>query len=227
MITTVLGPLPAGLVETLGIATSVLTLLCVLPLCALTWLGRKHPAVVTWGLWAPIGLVATVGMALGGAPWTSWLLKGFLSAGPLLVAIVSAIKGGSWRTDRFDKLVIALGALGTVAYVAVYFGAIGPADPAAAGVVAVCMAILVDGIAVWPTWVRAWRNPHGELVFTYLVAWCCVLTGLLIMPLPWTFLGSAILIFLALQMLSIIVVLVSGRIHEHSHHGAGHEAVAT
>jgi hypothetical protein len=210
MITTIVGPLPAGLVAALGVVTSVLTLLCVVPLCVQTVRNKAHPAVVTWGLWAPIGLVATVGMALGGAPWTAWLLKGFLSAGPLIVAVVAARYGGTWRTDRFDQTVIAVGVVGTIAYILATLVLEAPWAP----YVAVGMAMLADGIAVWPTWKRAWRNPNNELIFTYAVALGCVLTGLIITPLPWTFLGSAILIFLALQMASIIGVLQYGRIQD-------------
>lgn len=148
--------------------------------------GRAHPAAVTWGIWAPIGFVATIGMALGGAPTGAWLLKGALPSGPLLVFVVAAWRGGRWQTDRFDRAVITIGVVGTLAYVGVYFGVIGPADPVVAGVVAVCTAMLVDAVGAWPTWVRGWRNPHGELAFTYALALGCVLTGLALMPVPWT-----------------------------------------
>ena len=180
MITTLLGSMSEATANEVARYAGYLTLLCVLPLCILTLLGRAHPAAVTWGLWAPIGFVATIGMAFGGAPFGAWFPKLCLSSGPLLVFICAAVKG-QWRADPCEhpRTVATIGIVGTIAYVAIYSGAIGPADAVLAGQVAVLAAILVDTVGAWPTWVRAWRNPHGELISTYALAWVSVSSALL------------------------------------------------
>jgi hypothetical protein len=231
MITTLLGPMSLATADTVAQLAGYLTLVCVLPLCWQTWRGLAHPAAVTWGIWAPVGYVATVGMALGGTLFSEWFPKACLSSGPLLVFIVAAWKGGPLRVDRSEhpKTVATLGVAGTICYVLIYFGVVGPADPKAAGELAVCTAIAVDMVGAWPTWVRGWRKPYGELIKTYGLAVVSVIAALLVAPRPWTFLGQGIYVFLLCQMLSIITVLAAGRVRiarGYSDQAVGHPGVA-
>src|SRR6478752_10742429 len=149
MTTTILGPLPDGLISAVSAAANWLVLLCIVPLCWATWRPyddprRAHPSPVTWGIWFLVGMVATVGLALGGAPTSAWTIKLFLSLGPAIVAVVALYRGEKLLATRVDKWSLALGGIGLVFYVLAYFGAIGPADPYAAGLVAVATAIAVD-----------------------------------------------------------------------------------
>lgn len=218
MTVTLLGPLPDGVVGAVSWLANALTLLCIVPLCWATWRHnysdpkRAHPKPVTWGVWFVVGSVATVGMALGGAPASAWLLKLCLSLGPAVVAAVALYKGERLIVTRVDRWSLWLCALGIVVYVPLYFGWIGPADPVAAGLVVVGMAILVDVIAAGPTYHEAWRSPEpvAEIV-TFGLALVSVLAVLCILPTPWTWLGSTYLVFLAFQMGSIIAVLWLGR----------------
>jgi len=216
--TTLLGPLPDGVITWVSWVANVLTLVCIVPLCWATWRyehddpRRAHPKPAMWGVWFIVGSVATVGTALGGAPAAAWLLKGFLSLGPAIVAVVALARGERLIVTRIDRWSLWLCVAGIVVYVPLFFGWIGPAEPVAAGLVVVGMAILVDIIAASGTYHDAWRSPEpmAEIV-TFGLALVSVLAVLCILPMPWTWLGSVYLAFLALQMTSIIAVLWAGR----------------
>lgn len=200
MIPTLLGPLPPGIVTAVTWLAFAVTLGCVIPLCVLTWRRQADPSAITWGIWAAVGIVATIAMARGGAPPAAWLQKGALSLGPVAVAVVALWRLPRVRPDRLDRWCLALGVAGTIAYA--FTGE---------GLVAVAAAMIIDAIGAGPTWRRAWRNPHGELITTYALALGSVLVTLAIITTPWTLLSAAYLGFLALQMASIIVVLALGR----------------
>jgi hypothetical protein len=205
---TILGMVPAGVIDVVSWLASAVTLLCVLPLCILTWQGKAHPRPVTWAIWAAVGIVATLAMAVGGAPWSAWLLKGALSLGPVAVALIAAYKGEGVVADRVDRWCLVVGSVGTFAYGLLLTQG---ADAAEAGLLAVGTAMLVDAIGAVPTWLNAWRHPHDELITTYALALASVVAVLCILPVPWTWLSSAYLCFLAVQMASIIGVLWVGR----------------
>jgi len=166
---------------------------------------------VAWGTWFLVGMVATVGLALGGAPTSAWTIKLFLSLGPAIVAVVALYRGERLLATRVDRWSLGLGGVGLVVYVLVYFGIIGPADPYAAGLVAAGTAIAVDAIGAWPTWMNGWRDgaPTAEVI-TFTLALASVVAVLCILPWPWTLLSSAYLMFLAVQMVSIIAVDIWG-----------------
>jgi len=218
--TTLLGPLPDGVIATVSWTANVLTLLCVAPLCWATWRydyddpRRAHPRPVTWGIWFLVGMIATVGLALGGAPTSAWTIKLFLSLGPVIVAAVALYRGERLLVTRVDRWSLGLGLLGVAIYIPVYFGWVGPADAYAAGLVAAAAAILVDIIGAGPTWEAGWRYgaPLPEIV-TFALAWVSVSAVLCILPWPWTLLSSAYLWFLWAQMLSIIAVDARGNAH--------------
>jgi hypothetical protein len=271
--TTILGPLPDGVVSAVSTAANWLVLLCIAPLVYATARypyddpRRAHPSPVTWGTWFPVGLVATIGLALGGAPTSAWTIKLFLSLGPGILAVVALYCGERLLATRVDRWSLALGGIGLLLYVLVYFGFIGsPAvfysvlalafilaltagvvlrrgnrqraltvrkwsltlsgtavviyvlmyfgadDPYAAGLVAVATAIAVDAIGAVPTWVNGWRDgaPPAEIL-TFGLALVSVVAVLCILPWPWTWLSATYLVFLGLQMISIIAVDVWGR----------------
>lgn len=205
---TIIGSVPEGWAIAVGWLSSVITLLCVVPLCWATLKGHASPRPVTWAIWAGVGLVATVAMARGGAPFEAWLLKGALSLGPVAVALAATLAGVRWVADWSDRISLPLGLAGLVIYA--FTGV---------GLVAVFVAIAVDVIGAVPTWRNAWRNPYDELIITYALALVSVLAVLGVLPLPWTWLSASYLCFLAVQMTSIIAVLVLAR--RKARHAAG------
>lgn len=217
MTPTLLGPLPDDLRETVSTVTSWVFLLCIIPTIwplrhRMADPRRTHPKPVTWGTWFIVGSMATIGQALGGVPVEAWIAKAFLSLGPLIIAVAALIRHEPLIVDAVDRWSLWLCVAGTAVYVPLYFGWFGPAEPVAAGLVVVGVAILVDSIAAVPTWHSALhrRAPIGEIV-TFALALVAVLAVLCILPWPWTWLGSALLCFLALQMVSIIGTLAFGR----------------
>jgi hypothetical protein len=221
MTPTLLGPLDDATIAAVSWTANILTLLCVAPLCWATWRydyddpRRAHPRPVTWAVWFLVGMVATVGLALGGAPTSAWTIKLFLSLGPIIVAVVALYRGESWLVTAIDRWSLILGGVGVLLYIPVYFGWWAPADAYAAGLVAAGTAILVDAIGAGPTWEQGWRHgaPLAEIV-TFGLAFLSVCAVLCILPWPWTLLSCAYLIFLAAQMVSIIVVDALGS-HRH------------
>jgi hypothetical protein len=207
-VNTILGTVPAGVIDVVSWLASAITLLCVVPLCVATLRRKARPSPVTWTIWAAVGLVATFAMALGGAPWSAWLLKGALSLGPIAVAGCALGAGIPMVADRFDRWSYVLGSLGAGVYAYLLVEGI---TAATAGLVAVGAAMAVDAIGAVPTWRRAWKHPHDELILTYALALASVVAVLCILPVPWTWLSSAYLCFLAVQMVSIIGVLWAGR----------------
>jgi hypothetical protein len=221
MTTTLLGPLPTSVTDAVAHYAAWLSLLCIAPLAVQTIRGRAHPPAVTWGVWAPVGLVASFALAFSGQPFGTWYLKLFLSLGPLIMFIVAAIWAGNWRTDRFDWAAIAIAVGGT----SIYIGAFNADDPRAP-YVAVVMAMLVDTAGIWPTWRRAWRNPRDGFtaqVATFGLAAVSVIAVLLTLPWPWTFLSAGLLLFLLAQMISIIAVFTAGQIRERRREEPGNE----
>lgn len=219
MTDTLLGPLPDDVIAVVSTTSNWIFLLSIVPLCWSTIRHpmqptppRAHPKAVTWLTWFLVGSMATIGQALGGAPPEAWTAKAALSAGPLIVAIVAVLRREPWVVTEIDRWSLWLCALGVAVYVPLFFGAIGPADPYAAGLVVVGVAILVDIIAAVPTWGDALRERAPiSTVITFSCALVAVLAVLCILPRPWTLLSAPLFCFLALQMISIIVTLLIGR----------------
>jgi hypothetical protein len=216
--TTLLGPLPDATRAAVSQATSWVFLLCIVPLLWSTVRypyqhdKRAHPKPVMWATWFLVGSMATIGQALGGAPIESWRAKLFLSAGPAIVAIVALLWHEPLVITWVDRWSLWLCVAGVAVYVPLFFGWIGPADPVAAGVVVVVVAMVVDLTAsagqIYSV-VRE-REPVTQIV-TFGLALAAVLAVLCILPWPWTFLSAAIFVFLAVQQVCIIAALAVGR----------------
>jgi len=217
MTVTLLGALPNPLIETIATVCRWVFLLCIVPII---WplrhpLGhpqRTHPEPVTWLTWFLVGSMATIGQALGGAPYDAWAGKLFLSLGPLVVGVLALLRREPLVANTVDRWSLALCAAGVAAYVPLTFGWIGPADPVLGGLVVINVAIVVDTIAAVPTCYSALHRhaPVGEIV-TFGVALAATLTTMAILPVPWTWLSNALFVVLAAQMVAIIVSLSLGR----------------
>jgi hypothetical protein len=219
MTTTLLGSLPNNLIDVVATVARWTFLLCIIPTI---WplrhpLGhpkRTHPKAMTWGTWFLVGSMATFGQAFGGAPPDAWLAKLFLSIGPLIVAVLAFVRHEPLVADAIDRWSLVLCAIGVIVYVPLFFGWLGPADPVLAGLIVINLAIVVDTIAAVPTCHSALqrRAPNGEIV-TFVLALVATLATISILPLPWTWLGNALLCVLALQQIAIITTMVMGRMH--------------
>jgi hypothetical protein len=196
VITTFVGPI--------GTVAKLVTLFCVGPLVYLTLRRRPGgtPSAVTWGIWAAVGLIATVAMWHGGAPTDAWHEKLALSLGPVAVCAAALYRRVPWKMSRHDTWSLWLGLAGILVYIGTGAGE---------AMIAVGTAMVVDGIGGWPTLVKAWREPYGELITTYALALASVIAVLAILPLPWTWLSASYLLFLAVQMTVIIGTFVVAR----------------
>lgn len=192
----------ALVVDVVAGLASFATVACVVPLIIATARRQTYPSPVTWGTWAAVGIVAGVAMARADAPWPAWTLKLALALGPLGVCAVALVARVPWVRDPWETVALALGTVGVALYV------LTGADEST---IAILTAIGVDAIGGVPTLRRAWRSPHGELVRTYVIALVALLATLAILPRPWTFTGTAALLFVGAQMIAIITVFLLAR----------------
>jgi len=218
MTVTLLGPLDDGVIETVATVCRWIFLLCIIPTIwplrhRMNDPRRTHPKPGMWLVWFIVGSMATIGQAFGGAPFDAWAAKAFLTLGPLIIAVLALLRHEPLVMNAVDRRSLVLCAAGIAAYIPLYFGWFGPADPLAAGLVVVGLAMLVDGIAAVPTWYDTVRRhvPVGEIV-TFALAFVAVLATLAILPWPWTWLGSMLLVFLAAQQVTLIATMVIGRV---------------
>jgi hypothetical protein len=217
MTPTLLGPLSDGLRDVVSVATSWIFLLCIIPT---VWPlrhrfddpRRTHPKPGMWGTWFIVGSMATFGQAFGGAPPEAWVAKAALSAGPLIIAVWALLRHEPLIISAVDRWSLILCGVGILIYIPLFFGWIGPAEPEAAGLVVVLVAIVVDTIASVPFILQALGRaaPVGEVV-TFGIALGAVLAVLVILPWPPTWLGHLLLCFLAVQQIFIIWSLQTGR----------------
>jgi len=218
MTETLIGPLSDTTIVAVTWATSWLFLLCITPLLWSLHYPYEHPRrahakPVMWGTWFIVGSMATVGQALGGAPFESWWAKAVLSTGPLIVAVVAVLRHEPLVITKVDQWTLWMCLIGVAIYIPLFFGLLGPAAPEGAGIFVVIVAMVVDTVAAAGMLYGAWRGrePVTQIV-TFTLALGGVLTILCTLPVPWTFLSAGIFVFLAAQQVLIIAALIGGRV---------------
>ena len=185
-----------------------------LPYAWLALLGRVRPNIVTWLIFAFVGLIGWLGQWRGGAPASVWLLSVALAAGPVTIIAATLLpdlhRGDrGWRFTRSttrvgwttnDLICLVLGMLGVGLYW-VY----------RQDVIAVWIAIVVDAIACWPTIRRAWTSPQHESTIPFWTTCLSSLVTWALIPLPWTVLAAALPVFLVVAAGAIWLVIVLAR----------------
>jgi hypothetical protein len=137
--------------------------------------GKTHPNRVTWVLWtlAPfIAFAAEVGKGVGLQSLMTFMV-GFI---PLLVVIASFVsKKAEWQLTRFDLVCGALSIVGLILWLITQEGNI-----------AICFAIMADGLAALPTIIKSYRYPETETYLAYLCGALAAIITLLTID-NWTF----------------------------------------
>jgi hypothetical protein len=161
--------------------------------------GKSKPNLVTWGLWAFVPLVA-IGAAVSASADLWSTVRIFMSGfSPLLVFCAAFIISQSyWKLSLFDYL---CGALSVVALCAWLIADL--------PVLAILLAAIADLFASFPTFVKAWKYPETETLYTYFVG---LFTASIIIPaIPvWNIENSAFQIYLFVANVVLFLLVFRG-----------------
>ncbi|MEK9176728.1 MAG: hypothetical protein AAB923_00360, partial [Patescibacteria group bacterium] len=151
-----------------------------------TLLGRTQPNRVTFFLWGVIPMIAVAAGISEGAWWA--LLPVFMSGvGPLLTFFASFVnRKAYWKLGTIDLV------CGGLAVLAIILWQITD-EP----MLAVVCAILADGLATYPTLLKAWRQPGTETGVIYIIALVESIIGLFALS-AFTFSEYGFLLYLVL-----------------------------
>jgi hypothetical protein len=158
--------------------------------------GETKPNRVSWFLWALLPLIGTAAAFQAGADiWATLrvFLAGFL---PLIIFLASFLnKKSYWHLTVFDWV---CGACALLA-IAVWLVLKSP-------IMAILFAVIGDGFAALPTFVKAWKYPETETGLTYLINFFAVLLVIPSIPI-WNIENSAFQIYLLIANLILVVAI--------------------
>lgn len=162
--------------------------------------GQALPNPVTWLFWGLAPLVAFLAQIEKTIEPSAWVTLA-LSAGPLLIFVVSLTKGHHWRVGVFDILCGASAAIGIVLWQIT-------SDP----IMAIVFGILADILGGIPTIVKSYRAPSSEKATPYLLSVFSMVLTLATMQ-SWRFVDYAFPIYILLINV-LLFTLISSRIGE-------------
>jgi len=147
--------------------------------------GKTKPNRVSWFIWALAPILGTfAAMSSGADIWATVrvFLAGFL---PLLIFLASFLnKNSYWKLQTFDYM------FGIVALVGIALWVFADSPRSA-----ILFLALADGFALFPTLIKAWKEPETETGFTYIAALIGVLMIIPSIPV-WNIENSAFQIYL-------------------------------
>lgn len=132
--------------------------------------GSTRPNLASWLMWFLAPMVASiVGFVSGaGIAILPVFLSGFV---PFLVLVFSLFyKNSYWKLSKVDYLCVALSLSALVCWFVWH-----------EGMLAVIFAILADGIAYIPTYIKSWKNPETENPWPYGIGIFNYILGLLVL----------------------------------------------
>lgn len=158
--------------------------------------GKTKPNRISWFLWALLPLIGTGAAIQAGADiWatTRIFLAGFL---PLIVFLASFINRQSyWHLTHFDWICGAFAALAILVWAFLD-------SPKTA----ILFAVIGDGFAALPTFIKAWKYPETETAITYLISFIAALLVIPSIPV-WNIENSAFQIYLLGANLFLVLAI--------------------
>ena len=148
-----------------GVAALIVNIVGYVPYIRGIFSGKVKPQRVTWGLWAILTTIAFINQVLNHGGYSSL----FFGSTVFLVITVFAlsIRKGIGRATKFDLAVLSGAALLFVAWIV-------SRDTRSSTLIAV----FIDGLAAFPTFIKAYRAPHTEAYLQWILA---AVSGLLSM----------------------------------------------
>lgn len=146
--------------EFIGMLSGLLVIISVVPYSIRVWQKKIKPNVISWSLWAIIGLALLLTYKSSGAEDSIWpAIFGFTN--PLFVTILVIIKRGKFgKISNLEKVCLAIGlvSLGMWFYLQENKNLVQ---------YALYTAILADACAAIPTVVFVWRHPSEDRPFAW------------------------------------------------------------
>jgi phosphoglycerol transferase MdoB-like AlkP superfamily enzyme len=177
----------------LGVAAGVLGFIDYLIYARSVMRERTKPNAATWIGTSAVWFVTLVSYFLIGARDTLWFVIAS-TAGSFLVALLTVRYGVKWQ--RCDFVCLA-GAAGV--------GALGFLTESPLN--ALCAAMVVDFLALFPTLAKTWKHPDWEEPFPWIGTVAASLLTVMAVTLPWEFEIAAYPIYL-LVMNSVVLALI-------------------
>jgi hypothetical protein len=162
--------------------------------------GQAKPNPVTWLFWGLAPLVAFLAQIEKTIEPSAWVTLA-LSAGPLLIFVVSLTKGRRWKVGPFDILCGASAGIGIVLWQIT-------SDP----VMAIIFGILADILGGIPTIIKSYKVPGSEKATPYLLSVCSMVLTLATIQ-SWRFVDYAFPVYILLINV-LLFVLISTRMGE-------------
>lgn len=155
--------------EALVIIGAIASLIAIAGYIKDTIKGQTKPNRITWLMWAIAPMIAFSASASEGLSWS--LLPGFISGfGPLLVFMASFLNSKSyWQLKSFDYI------CGLLSLLALILWAITKDIN-----VAIFFSILSDGLAAFPTLLKARIAPQSETASPFIVGMFSGLAGIIV-----------------------------------------------
>lgn len=160
--------------------------------------GDARPNPVTWLCWGLAPLVAFLAQLQKTIEPTAWVTLA-LSAGPLLIFVVSVTKGRRWKVSKFDIMCGGSAAIGIVLWQIT-------SNPA----LALIFGIFADIAGGVPTIRKAYSAPQSEKAVPYLLSMASMCVTLLTIQ-DWRFVNYAFPVYI-LMINTLIYTLVATQI---------------
>lgn len=162
-------------------------------------IGKSKPNLVTWGLWAFAGLIAT-GAAIS-ANADNWATVRIFIAGfgPFLVFMFGIFNRQSyWKLSKFDYTCGILAILTLLVWLVAN-------EP----VTAILLSALIDLFATLPTIIKSWKYPETETLYTYFIG---LFTALIVIPaIPsWNIENAAFQTYLLIANFTLFTIALRG-----------------
>lgn len=158
--------------------------------------GQTKPNRVTWFMWLVAPFIATAASLSNGV---SWAVVPVFMAGcsPLLIFTASFFsKKAYWKLATFDYLCGIVSALALVLWLITNHPDL-----------AIIFAILSDGLAAVPTFIKAWHNPKTESTWPFTIGMLSPMTTFFVAR-TWNFSELAFPTYLIIINVLILIAII-------------------
>jgi hypothetical protein len=189
--------------ETIGILAGVLITVSVIPYALRTYQRKITPNLVSWSIWALLGLAILLTYKSSGATSNVWpAVFGFTN--PLLISVLLIWKGKREKPDAIETACVIVGVLSIAIWWFVK-------DSRYLSQYALYVALLADACAAIPTIKFVWTSPDKDRPFAWVVYSIGYGLGMLAIE-EHTFANYVLPVYMCLGSASVAVPLVAYRI---------------
>lgn len=147
--------------EEIGLLSGLLVTVSVIPYAIRVYQNKIHPNLVSWSIWAVLGLAILLTYRSSGATSNVWpAVFGFTN--PCLITILALWRGEKKRPNKMEMGCFVAGIISIALWGFVR-------DTKHLAQYALYIAIVADATAAIPTWVFVWKTPEGDRPFAWIL----------------------------------------------------------